>query len=98
MNHKPAPTKRSRIIRIFFPLLTVISALALIIKIAIAFLISGTLNTKASSIGIIGGADGPTSIFVTANITGRGFFEWIFWIILLIIGIAGLLYCKRKEK
>ena len=56
------------------------------------------LNTSASSIGIIGGADGPTAIFVTTSQ------DYIWYklgttIILMIMGILGfyrLSRCPRK--
>lgn len=50
---------------------------------------------EASSIGIIGGADGPTAIFITAP-------DWMQWtvpVLLAAVGISGFLLlrrCKRK--
>lgn len=49
---------------------------------------------NAASIGIIGGADGPTAIFITTP-------DWasrILPIILLAIGISGFLYLKKRKK
>lgn len=52
-------------------------------------------SKKAASIGIIGGADGPTAIFVTSP-------TWTYWIVpalLLAVGIFGFLRlrkCKQK--
>lgn len=56
---------------------------------------------ESASIGIIGGADGPTSIFV-AGVTTQGIgFDWDIAImaVLLIVGILGFLRlrkCKQK--
>lgn len=55
----------------------------------------GMSKVESASIGIIGGADGPTAIFVTMP-------NWMHWVvpaIVLLIGIAGFLRlrrCKRK--
>ena len=52
---------------------------------------------EAASIGIIGGADGPTAIFVT----GPGWTSLLMPLILLIVGIAGYLRlnnCVKTEK
>ncbi len=49
-----------------------------------------------ASVGIIGGADGPTAIFVTSQPTGV---FWIFWAAVLAAGIWGfwkLSRCRQK--
>ena len=51
--------------------------------------------TKASTIGIIGGSDGPTAIFVTATHPHIG--EFLLWLGLLTIAIYGL-RCFWKGK
>lgn len=56
---------------------------------------------ESASIGIIGGADGPTSIFVAGVTTYGTGFDWDVAImaVLLIVGILGFLRlrrCKRK--
>lgn len=53
-------------------------------------------DTMAVSIGVIGGADGPTAIFVTTAPWGR----YLIPLVLLIVGIWGFLRmrrCKEKE-
>lgn len=54
----------------------------------------------SASIGIIGGADGPTSIFVTGPVTRQGFdWELLLIAILLAVSLIGffrLRKCKRK--
>lgn len=52
------------------------------------------VHSEAASIGIIGGADGPTAIFVTsAPATGH-----IVAVVLLIVGIWGFLRLSRCKK
>lgn len=59
------------------------------------FLRKEILNTEAASIGIIGGADGPTAIFVTTHVSD--FTYWGLPVMLLVAGIAGW-YCLRRNK
>ena len=69
-----------------------IMACVLTFAIAICF---GGCNTEADSIGIIGGADGPTAVFVSSNI------EWleIFGIIgLIAVAVLIVLIICRKRK
>lgn len=52
---------------------------------------------EASSIGIIGGADGPTAIFLTTTVTPL--WQTLFMALLVIVGIYGFLRlrkCKRS--
>ena len=60
-----------------------------------AFIWSLTHRNQAS-VGIIGGADGPTSIMV-ATTTGA-FREGVAALILLIIGIVGFVFLRRLKK
>ena len=50
----------------------------------------------ALSIGIIGGADGPTQVFVTNN-AGLRTTIWLLAAVLLAAGAAILLLCKHKK-
>ena len=43
---------------------------------------------ESASIGVIGGADGPTSIFVTGVTTTGGLPDWLIWAAILAGGIA----------
>ncbi|MDO5545618.1 MAG: sodium ion-translocating decarboxylase subunit beta [Eubacteriales bacterium] len=49
----------------------------------------------AASVGIIGGADGPTAIFVTAS---HFRMPWYGFLILALIGVAGLVWNSKKRK
>ena len=53
-------------------------------------------NAKAASIGIIGGADGPTAIFVTSKISWQP--VKIIAILLLILGITGFIALSKHAK
>lgn len=56
---------------------------------------------ESASIGIIGGADGPTSIFVTGVTVQQTGFDWDIAIVvfLLVVGILGFLRLRRcKQK
>lgn len=50
-------------------------------------------NLDAASVGIIGGADGPTAIFVTSKVG----IDWdlVIMILLLILGLVGFLRLRR---
>lgn len=49
---------------------------------------------QAASIGIIGGADGPTAIFITTP----GWVHWIVPLVFLTVGLAGFLYLNKQNK
>ncbi len=68
---------------------------AIIIGIIISF-IGITMKIKErAAIGIIGGADGPTSIFVAGRVgDDMGYLGMIFGVVLLIIGIYFILRKK----
>lgn len=56
---------------------------------------------ESASIGIIGGADGPTSVFVTGVTAYRTGFDWdvAIMVLLLVVGILGFLRLRRcKQK
>lgn len=53
-------------------------------------------SRAASSIGIIGGADGPTTLMVTGIIgTGNVVLEILVGVLLVIAGIWGIRKCKK---
>ena len=55
----------------------------------------GGCNNEAASIGIIGGADGPTAIFVTSNINWLSVYGLI-GVVLVTILAALIIYLKKK--
>ena len=54
----------------------------------------GGCNNKAASIGIIGGADGPTAIFVTSKINWPSIFELLGVIIVILVSL--IIYLNKK--
>lgn len=55
-----------------------------------------SFSVPAASVGIIGGADGPTAIFVTGM--AKPDWQLILWIVLLVIGITGLRKLRGNGK
>lgn len=53
-------------------------------------------QTAASTVSIIGGADGPTAIFIAGTIgAGSVVVEIIIGVLLIVLGILGLKKCKK---
>ena len=58
--------------------------------------LSFDLSNQAASIGVIGGADGPTAIFVTSSYEpGAFWFRWGLPALILIMGLAGYFRLRR---
>ena len=81
---------KQKLLKIASLLLGLISAFNLVSSIA-AYIIAHVLGgisfsvNRAFTIGVIGGADGPTAVFVTAS-PGTGW-EWLLWLTLLAVSI-----------
>ena len=69
---------------------------ALIFSIILVMCLGGC-NNEASSIGIIGGADGPTARFVTSTIIWQSNFGLVAVIIATTV-IAVIIYLNKKKK
>ena len=54
-------------------------------------------NNEASSIGIIGGADGPAAMAVTSTIIWQSVF-WLVAVIIVTILIVVIIYLIKKKK
>ena len=77
----------------------ILSGLWLFVDNILPRLMLRTISTNAASIGIIGGADGPTAIFVTSQ--PAGFWNDLIPLVILILGIVGFLRlgrCKTKTQ
>lgn len=74
----------------------VVGGLVLLSVIA-PMVIGVVLNSQASdSVGIIGGADGPTAIFVVGTFgAGSVIIESVIGVLLVAVGIWGLIRCKK---
>ncbi|MSU00340.1 hypothetical protein [Tissierella pigra] len=81
------------IITIISIVITIISlGFNLILPKYLAYKLNGELGT-VSSIGIIGGVDGPTAVYITSQLS-----PYIFTYIFLLISIAGILYLFFTRK
>ena len=74
--------------------MTILSGLWLIIDRLLPWLVVRLMSPNAASIGVIGGADGPTAIFITSR--PGNILEQLVPLALLIIGIGGYLFLRRK--
>lgn len=75
----------------------IIGALSLLWQGVIMVLAYTLTRNEAASIGIIGGADGPTAIFVSTTVAPA--YSIIVPLILLILGMVGFfLLCHKKRK
>lgn len=80
--------------------LSIISIVAggLVLLSVIAPMVIGAILTSqmSDSVGIIGGADGPTAIFVVGTIGAGGVIvECVIGVLLVAVGIWGLIKCKK---
>ena len=57
--------------------------------------ITASFPGKASSIGVIGGADGPTAIFVTSSV--QSWFRYALAILMILIGIVGFVKLRNLK-
>lgn len=53
---------------------------------------------KAVTVSIIGGADGPTSIFLAGKV-GGGFFwgTYLIWLLVILAGVGIVIYIRKKK-
>lgn len=60
--------------------------------------VSEYVHNKSVAISIIGGADGPTSIFLAGKV-GAGFFfgTYLIWLLILLTGIGIVIYIRKKK-
>ena len=56
---------------------------------------TASLPTKASSVGVIGGADGPTAIFVTSNV--QSWFQYVLAVLMIVAGIVGFMKLRNPK-
>ena len=78
--------------------LSVISALRLAYRYlpGLQLMLFNKIN-NAASIGVIGGADGPTSIFVTTTKTYSGLPAEVIYLLILIMGVIGFIALSRLK-
>ena len=66
-----------------------------VLLLACAFLVG--CSNEAANIGIIGGADGPTAVFVSSGANWMSIVG-VIGIIIVIILVAFIMYRKKKKK
>lgn len=78
-------------------IIAIITGSLVLLSVAVPMIIGAVLESQASSsVGIIGGADGPTAIMVAGTIgAGSVIIEIVIGILLIIGGILGLKKCKK---
>lgn len=69
---------------------------SLVLLLALAFCLTGCSN-EASDIAFIGGADGPTAVFVSSNLTWPVICGLIGVIIVAVL-VALIIYRNKKKK
>lgn len=69
----------------------------LLLSVIVPMIIGAILTSQASgSVGIIGGADGPTAVFVVGTFGAGGVIaQSIIGVLLVVVGIWGLIRCKK---
>ena len=75
----------------------ILSAIALIWKIIMGVFVYSITSGESASIGIIGGADGPTAIFVTTTMAPIAY-KVIVPVILLLVGIIGFWFLGHRKR
>ena len=55
-------------------------------------------SSESASVGIIGGADGPTAILLTYSITKWMYVIGFIGIVVVAVLVALFFYCKKKKK
>ena len=55
-------------------------------------------TANAASVGIIGGADGPTAIFLTQKLLRTPVFRGMFWSFLIFIGTGLAMLITKKKR
>lgn len=80
--------------------LSIISIVAgglVLLGVIVPMIIGAVLSSQPSgSVGIIGGADGPTAVFVVGTLRAGGvIIESVIGVLLVAVGIWGLIRCKK---
>ena len=60
--------------------------------------VSSFMQKRAVAISIIGGADGPTSIFLAGKV-GAGFYlgTYLIWFLIILLGVGIVIYIRKKK-
>ncbi len=52
---------------------------------------------KGTSVSVIGGADGPTSIFIAGKVGGLSNIIYLLSLVVILVGVIILIYMKKKK-
>ena len=89
---------KSKILKILCLIVAAIGGLELVGNLAawgIAKMIAGfAARGEMASVGIIGGADGPTAVFVTTSVGTH----WLIPLAMVVLGLAGYICLKKCNK
>ena len=75
----------------------ILSTLVLAGKALLPWLLTKSFDGIAHSVGVIGGADGPTAVFITTGISHGSFPGSIIWFVVLIVSVLGFICLRRKK-
>lgn len=78
-------------------IISIIAGGLVLLSVAVPMIVGAILKAQAaSSVGIIGGADGPTAIMLVGTIGAGGvIFEIVIGVLLIVAGIWGLRKLKK---
>lgn len=81
-------------------IIAIVAGGVVLLSVAAPMIIGAVLEAKvASSVGIIGGADGPTAVMVVGTLgTGSVIAEVVIGLLLIVAGIWGYRKCKNKDR
>jgi len=96
-NHSEMAEERRRLLHRVFLVLCVAAGVILagkLIEVIVLMLVMQSFPPPSADIGIIGGADGPTAIFVSRSVSG--FVGWLIGGILAVVSVIGFVCTKKR--
>lgn len=77
--------------------ISIVAGALVLVSVIAPMIIGAILSSQPSgSVGIIGGADGPTAVFVVGTFgAGSVIVESVVGVLLIAVGIWGLIKCKK---
>ncbi len=85
-------------LRFVFLAMALMGGLLFLGDILITLLVHDLLNGHTGAVGIIGGADGPTSIFVTTTVRGSMMWDLVVYAALIVVGLLGYGFFRKRSK
>ncbi len=72
-------------------------AIILLFMFAVIASIVSASNVQSGSVGIIGGADGPTAILITRSLVLKNPLFWVFSLALTAFVVSAIGWCKNRK-